>query len=449
MKVPNDQQLVNLADKVAFVQMAQKIAHDIQSPIYALSAMLNQCDELPETKRIILKNTLTTITDIAYNILNHLGTGEIKPVKDEERKLTLCSDFLLRLVSEKKYQYQDLRVKFDIEIAPKDQFAFIRVQPSQFRRAVTNLISNAVDACKHKEGARLAIKLGVDDESVKVTVQDNGKGMTRSMVEKIFERTSFTEGKENGHGLGMMQVWDMVDYNEASLDITSQPGVGTSSTLTFPRAEKANWVLDEINIRHDDIIVVIDDDQLIHDVWDLRISPLTQLNPNLIIRHEREGRAALEYINSLDPEEKNRVHLLCDFELNDQEMNGLQIIEASEVERAFLVTSYYFKPSIQNMARNLGVKILPKQMASTAPLYCTQKYGIFKINVDHIRRDNNTNDIGQSPDAYRLSMHSGGQKLSAAQRAQNGCISLVSGFLTNAANASRSFSLAPIAFCHS
>lgn len=384
----------------ALTTLAHKVAHDIQSPLTAMSIMLNNCDELNEAKRLIFKSAFNSLKDIANNILNKYTANESVAPQEEQRCLILCSDFLLKLTSERKCQHQNLPVKFEMDITPTAQFAFIRVQSSQFGRAISNLINNAVDALKDTFGAKVTIRLDANDEFVTVQVKDNGKGMPAELVERIMNRQSFTAGKDNGHGLGMMQVWDMVGANEAGLAVTSQPGEGTTFELKFARTEKAEWVVDEIDIRYDDIIVILDDDQIIHDAWELRFRPFMQIHPELSIRHERNGQAALDYIASLDEKDKPRVHLLCDFELLNQDMNGLQVIKVCGTKRVLLVTSYYYMPTVQKSAIDLGVKILPKQMALVTPLFCTQRHGILKINVDHVVYDKNFYSIEQLMEKY-------------------------------------------------
>ena len=158
--------------------------------------------------------------------------------------------------------------------------------------------------------------------------------------------------------------------------------------------------MDEININHNDIFVILDDDQLIHDAWDLRLNPLAKLNSKLIVRHEKQGQAVLDYVNSLGPQDKKRLYFLCDFELIGQSMNGLQVIEASEIERAVLVTNYHLQPAIQESALKLGIKILPKQMTSVAPFYCTQKHCFLKLNVDQIRCGRDLFNVEQLQEEY-------------------------------------------------
>jgi PAS domain S-box-containing protein len=382
----------------SIVQMVNKAAHDIRSPLTAMAIMLGQCNELDEARRIPLKAAFSAVQDIANNMLNRYIASEIKPTKEEAPQLVLCSDFLHNLISEKKYQYLTLPVKFSAQIEAKAQFVFIYVQPSQFRRAMSNFISNAVDACKNRANARVTIHLDADDTSVRVTIQDNGKGMSRKTLEKMLNRVSFTADKEDGHGLGMMQIWDMVDYSKARLDVSSHLGGGTTSTLIFSRAQKADWVMDEVHFKYDDIVVILDDDPWIHDAWDMRIKPLLKLIPKLTVRHERQGQAVLDYVGSLDPKQKQRINLLCDFELIGQSRNGLQVIEAGKIDRAILVTNYYHQRGIQESALKLGIRILPKQMAAVTPIWYTQRFGLHKINLDYVLRDMDDYRVEQMQD---------------------------------------------------
>jgi hypothetical protein len=63
-----------------------------------------------------------------------------------------------------------------------------------------------------------------------------------------------------------------------------------------------------------------------------------------------------------------QVVFLSDYELLRQNKNGLQIIEESGIKNTILVTSYYANSSIRDRAVKLGVRILPKQLASTVPI---------------------------------------------------------------------------------
>lgn len=353
-----------------FAMTVRKVAHDINSPIAALNMMLDVCNELPEDKRTFLRRATESILDIANNLLSSDQQEEnVNDAEIEFREPLLVSDLLIHLLSEKKVQYQDHPVTFETVIAHDVQFAFIQMQKTELRRAMSNLINNAVDALEGKEGGVITVQLNSDADSIAIKVQDNGKGMSRDKVERILEHQSFTEGKENGHGLGLQQVWDMLERNQGTMKVQSSLGKGTSIQLNFPRIAASNWIAQEIHLSADTIIVVLDDDESIHTAWKLRFTPFLRTYPSLSLNHFSQGQDTLDFLNKLNTQEKDRVLFLSDYELLHQKQDGLQIIEASKIKGAILVTSYYSNPKIRDAAMQLNVKILPKQMASVIPIH--------------------------------------------------------------------------------
>lgn len=271
-------------------------------------------------------------------------------------------------MSEKKAQYSDQPVQFEILIADETQFAFTKLQASQFRRAISNVINNAVDAVGQQNNHLVTLKLTANAESITVTVRDNGKGMPASAVEKMLKRQSFTEGKQHGHGLGLQQVWDTLDHNQGVMRVESIPGKGTSIHLTFPRIEAPNWIAQKIHLMPNTIVVILDDEESIHGAWDTRFAQYLRTYSSLHVHHFKQGRDAVAFLGMLSPDDKARVVFLSDYELLRQPKNGLQIIEESGIKNTVLVTSYYAKPQIRDKAIDLNVKILPKQMASVVPI---------------------------------------------------------------------------------
>lgn len=358
-----------LQEQELFAQLAYKVAHDISSPLTAMGMMLGTCTDMPEAQRRILRNANTNIQDIANNLLSQYKKKELRKQPEmEERMLLLCSDFLMQLLSQKKYQYMTHPVQFESVIARNAQFAFIQIQSKQFFRTISNLINNAVDAVEDKQDAQVIVKLEADEVSVKVIIEDNGKGMSAELIEKIHNQISFTAGKTSGNGLGLMQIWETLEQTHGKLVIRSELGLGTSISLIFPRADSASWIADVLTIGKQDIIIVLDDDSTIHDAWDLRFGPLLAAIPTLKLFHFKQGQNTLDFIHTLTPQEQHKVFLLSDYELLHQPQHGLQIIAASGVNRAILVTSHYERPPIQQAALKLGVKIHPKQLAAVIPI---------------------------------------------------------------------------------
>lgn len=97
-----------------------------------------------------------------------------------------------------------------------------------------NLIENAFDALKQKEGKKeVFISIEQDDEVLSILVEDNGKGMSEETKQRMFER-GFSTNAGEGRGIGLYLIHNIVNKCGAHLEVESTVGVGTSFILTFP-----------------------------------------------------------------------------------------------------------------------------------------------------------------------------------------------------------------------
>jgi signal transduction histidine kinase len=371
LKLENERQQIALQEKEKFAQLASQVVHDINSPLQALTTIIPRCDGVPEEDRITLIRATERIADITHNYLSNFrhqrektGTAEVEP-----RQPLLVSYRLIELLSEKKAEYQNHPVTFNTIITHGTEFAFIQCQITEFQRALSNLINNAVDALEGKANGVVTIQLTVNGDAVVIEIADNGRGMPSVIKERMRRRQSFSSGKENGHGLGLQQVWDMLDYNEGEMDVQSTPCKGTTIKLTFTIVAAPDWIAKEIRLTPDRIIVILDDDESVHGAWNIRFTSLCTSYPTLRLYHFIQGQEILDFLTTLSQEEKNHVVFLSDYDLLHQDRNGLQIIEASGIKGATLVTSYYSNQKVRAEADRLGVRILPKLMAATIPVY--------------------------------------------------------------------------------
>lgn len=360
----------SVQEQEKFVKISNQVAHDIRSPLASLLMIVKSCKEIPEGDRIALREAAIGIGDIANNLLSKYQKKETE-VDTEEKQSILVSVVLLQLLTEKKYQYQNLPVKFDYDFASDSYFSFIKLPVSAFKRMLSNLMNNAVDAFEKKPG-KINIKLAVNLEWVEIIIQDNGKGMPKEIVDKILQNIAVTAGKSDGHGIGLTQVRETLQNNQGEMTINSEVGKGTEISITFPRIKTPHWIAEEIVLRKDDIIIILDDDSSIHGAWNTHFEPILKQAPALQIKHFTIGNEALNYINHLPEEEKNKIFLLTDYELLKQELNGLHVVAQSGVKRSILVTSHYAQLMIQNQAAKTGTKILPKQLASEIPIKITE-----------------------------------------------------------------------------
>lgn len=363
---------VYLEEQEKFRKIVGQMAHDIRSPISTLKTVVQTADELAEQNRIALRRAAMNIEDITNHMLARYKPSDLALTTNNQRQYVLASATLSEIASERRYRYQNSLIKFELIInEPQiNNFVFIKIEPSLFDRMLSNLINNAADSLP-KTGGKIELSLTSTNEWVEITITDNGKGMSRTMLNKIKEGNIVSKGKEDGHGIGLTQVFDVVDGNLGEFRIFSnnkQPNRGTIIRVRFPKATSQQWLATEIKLTYNDIVIFIDDEASIHSAWDSKIAHILEKTPTMQIRHFMDGQEALQFITELSDNNKHNVCLLSDYELLKQDLNGLDIIKRSGVKRSILVTSHYANSEVLKLANQMAVKILPKDLVYSIPI---------------------------------------------------------------------------------
>lgn len=355
-----------------------QMVHDIRTPLSTLQMTVQSTREIPEEKRIALRDAAITISDITSQLLRQYEPEENKVNGEEERQMLLVSTALANIISDRRYKYKDLPIKFEYEMNQLNAFIFIKVEPGDFKRAISNMINNAVESLSDA-GGTVVLKLRSGHEWVKILIDDDGKGIPKKILDKINNREAVTYGKKHGHGLGLTVVRDMVERNNGEFEIHSCTGEkengddsGTVMELRFPCIITPDWIAKEITLMKDDIIVILDDDTSIHGGWDSRLNHILEKVPTISVKHFTAGSDFFDFIDNLSKKDKERVLLLSDYELIGQKLNGLEIIAKSKIKRSILVTSHYANVEVRKTAMQNTVKILPKDLVHIVPIKVTQ-----------------------------------------------------------------------------
>jgi len=129
-------------------------------------------------------------------------------------------------------------VAYHQEVEPELE---IDVDPEQVKRALFNLMKNAVQAMR--QGGDLWVRAERENGQVIIEVEDSGPGIGREEQERLFE--PFYTTKEKGSGLGLAIVHQTVEKNRGWVRVQSRQGQGTSFSMVLPGvqaqyAEQAN-----------------------------------------------------------------------------------------------------------------------------------------------------------------------------------------------------------------
>jgi PAS domain S-box-containing protein len=177
------------------------------------------------------------------------------------RMLTAFEPVLHRICSD--------MIRFDLSLAPNLQV--VMIDATQFETALLNLVSNARDAMPDGGVIRFIthnIELTEDGVGrlpagryVKLTIQDNGSGMSPEVVTQAIEPFFTTKEPGKGTGMGLSQVYGLMQQCNGDLVVESELGVGTSIHLYLPAidvTEDEDIASAEINTGNDKALVVDD-----------------------------------------------------------------------------------------------------------------------------------------------------------------------------------------------
>lgn len=144
---------------------------------------------------------------------------------------TLIEDTLLVMARDPQKDGIALRVQ-----APND--LIVQGDSVQLEQVLLNLLINARQAMEGRPGS-ITIKATSDDQRVKIAVIDTGPGIASKHVDKIFDPFYTTKGtakpgQHRGTGLGLAICREIITAHGGSIDVSSEPGKGTTFVITLP-----------------------------------------------------------------------------------------------------------------------------------------------------------------------------------------------------------------------
>lgn len=347
---------------------ARQMAHDLRSPAETLRSLMDDLRMVPEEKRTLIREITSTIIDITNDLLDRYNPSSSEEEKGmsppREAKVELLVPFIERAVSEKRLQYREHRgIEILSELGPSSYDCFAKVDKTQLKRVLSNLLNNAVEALEKK--GTVIVKASSSADENRITIQDNGKGIPEVRLPLLMkEGVSF--GKTNGMGRGLYHSKMMLESWGGKIGIESKAGQGTTVTITLPRHASPIWFVPEIVVGPDTRVVVLDDDKSIHYVWKKLFSPMSE-----------EGRATPVHLHSAKEfrewHGKNRPDksylYLIDYELLKETETGLDIILEHGIEtQSILVTSRFEEKSVAEAVALHGLRMIPKEMARYVPV---------------------------------------------------------------------------------
>lgn len=219
----------------ALGQLTAGLAHELRNPLGTIKASAEMLLKPTTQARPELMTEMASYIGAEVNRMNEL----IASFLDFARplKLQAVTAPLRPVLDDIARQLSDLSaersVTLRIENGP-DAAAFT-FDPNLLRLAILNLAQNAIQASP--SGAEVLIRAIHENDSVQITIADHGEGIQPQHLENIFN--PFFTTKPTGVGLGLAIVSKIVDEHRGRIRVSSEPGTGTTFTITLPQEQAA------------------------------------------------------------------------------------------------------------------------------------------------------------------------------------------------------------------
>ncbi|RMG30683.1 MAG: GHKL domain-containing protein [Bacteroidetes bacterium] len=215
-----------------WVGLAKETAHQLGTPVSSLMAWIEflklRMESRPEEQELIneMERDIKRLEDIAERFSKIGSKPELVEVSLKE-----VLDRSANYIKKRMTQRGSIQLHLHNNI-PLD--SKLHINPQLFDWVIENLLKNALDAIKSKEGS-ITIEAGEKGGNYFIDVTDTGKGIAKSHFKKVFE-PGFTT-KKRGWGLGLSLTKRIVEnYHKGKIFVkSSELGKGTTFRILLPR----------------------------------------------------------------------------------------------------------------------------------------------------------------------------------------------------------------------
>jgi nitrogen fixation/metabolism regulation signal transduction histidine kinase len=224
------ERLVQAERVAAWRELARRLAHELKNPLFPLQITIENLqrarDASPEQfDEVFRESTSTLLAELGHlkTIIGRFSDFAKMPAPQlEPVDLNQLAREVIQLF-EAQLQAPG-RPPVDVKLQLSSDAATVQADPEQLRRALRNLVLNALDAMSR--GGTLNIRTVRLDGKMAVEVSDTGEGLTPEECDRLF--TPYYTTKQHGTGLGLAIVQSVVSDHKGTIAVHSEPGKGTT-----------------------------------------------------------------------------------------------------------------------------------------------------------------------------------------------------------------------------
>jgi signal transduction histidine kinase len=218
-------------------QLAAGVAHEINNPLALINETAGYLRDLFTFKEQYEDDPeLVTHIDSIIETVERCGTITRQLLSFARRfdvqKETVDLNYMVTEVlnfHKKEALYRNITIHVDIP----ETIPLIETDRGKLQQIILNLVNNAFQAIDN--GCFLDIRAEMDGpEAVRLSIQDNGCGISEDHLHKVFEPFFTTKKEGHGTGLGLSITYGLVKKLHGNISVVSKPGEGTTFVVTLP-----------------------------------------------------------------------------------------------------------------------------------------------------------------------------------------------------------------------
>ena len=213
-------------------ELASGAAHELNNPLAVISGrvqLMLQVETDPDKRQILtqIQQRTEEISEIITDLMRFA-----RPAAPAIRRVSLRAvlDKAARQTAERFG-----RSSIEIEWVGVDDGLEVEVDPDQVASAVANVMTNALESYKGESGP-IRIEAAAGDKTVTVRVIDRGRGISAETAGRAFDPFFSELAAGRKRGMGLAHARRLIGLSKGAISLASQPGVGTTVSITLPKA---------------------------------------------------------------------------------------------------------------------------------------------------------------------------------------------------------------------
>lgn len=235
-------------------EFVASISHDLKTPLTSIKGYINGVldgiADNPEMKQMYLQTAYQKADDMD-DLINELFLYSKLDLKQLpfQFELIQLENYFADYLEELKYDPSFKKVEFSFQSEPRDHY-FVMADRLSLGRIIDNILQNSLKYSDKTE-KKISISLQSKTDAVIVKFEDNGKGIAKESLPRIFESFYRIDSSRNkatgGSGLGLAIVKKIVEGHGGEIWAESEEGKGTSIYITLKKRKVGEGNAERIN----------------------------------------------------------------------------------------------------------------------------------------------------------------------------------------------------------